>query len=95
MSYDPFEHRPSPREIVAAWIICLGIAGLGVGLTAGHEAPAAAPQPMPAAQAGPVSRPSVNASPGAAEAAPSRVVYGRINQLMALSKRSAARPMPT
>ena len=40
MSYDPFEHRPSAREIVAAWIICLGIAGLGLAFTVGREAPA-------------------------------------------------------
>jgi len=42
MSYDPFERRPTAREIVAAWVICLGIAGLGLALTVGREAPAAA-----------------------------------------------------
>ncbi|HTW50857.1 MAG TPA: hypothetical protein VME45_03070 [Stellaceae bacterium] len=42
MSYDPFERRPTAREIVAAWVICLGIAGLGLALTVGREAPATA-----------------------------------------------------
>jgi hypothetical protein len=42
MSYDPFEHRPSAGQIVAAWLICLGIAGLALAFTAEREAPAAA-----------------------------------------------------
>jgi hypothetical protein len=53
MSYDPFEHRPSVRQIVAGWLICLGIAGLALALTAGREAPAAAESEQPvAARAG-------------------------------------------
>jgi hypothetical protein len=53
MSYDPIEHRPSARQIVAAWLICLGIAGLALAFTAGREAPAAAESEQPvAARAG-------------------------------------------
>ena len=53
ISYDPFEHRPSAREIVAGWLICLGIAGLALAFTAGREAPAAAASAQPvAARAG-------------------------------------------
>jgi hypothetical protein len=49
MSYDPFEHRPSAGQIVAAWLICLGIAGLALAFTAEREAPAAAVSGQPVA----------------------------------------------
>jgi hypothetical protein len=52
MSYDPFEHRPSAREIVAGWLVCLGIVGLALAFTAGREAPAAAAAQPVAARAG-------------------------------------------
>jgi hypothetical protein len=77
MGYDPFERRHSAREIIAAWIICLSIAGLGLGLTAGHEAPAAPALPMLVTHAGRVSGSSVDAFPGAAEAA--RFMAGSLN----------------
>jgi hypothetical protein len=41
MNYDPFEHRPLVGEIVAAWVICLGIVGLGLALSLHHRVPAA------------------------------------------------------
>ena len=59
MSYDPRDRIPSARQVVAAWVICLGIAGLALGMTVGrrdtataaaadrtHVAKAAAPYPM-------------------------------------------------
>jgi hypothetical protein len=47
-----------------------------------------------AAQAGFVAQPSVSASPGTAKLPLHRMLYGRITKLVALPKRSAARPMP-
>jgi hypothetical protein len=48
MGYDPFERRPAARDIVAAWVICLGIACLGLALTAGREALTTVASPQPA-----------------------------------------------
>jgi hypothetical protein len=48
MGYDPFEHRPAARDIVAAWVICLGIAGLGLALTVGREVLSANASAQPA-----------------------------------------------
>ena len=48
MGYDPFEHRPAARDIAAAWVICLGIAGLGLALTVGRDALTAAASARPA-----------------------------------------------
>jgi hypothetical protein len=48
MSYDPHDHRPSTKHVAAAWIICLGIVGLALGLTTGHRdvVPDAVADPM-------------------------------------------------
>jgi len=32
MNYDPLDHLPTTRQLIAAWIVCLGIAGL-LGVT--------------------------------------------------------------
>jgi hypothetical protein len=38
MSYDPQDHTPSTKQVVAAWVICLGIIGLALATTSGrHE----------------------------------------------------------
>jgi hypothetical protein len=37
MSYNPQDHSPSTKQVVAAWAICLGIAGLALGLTLMHQ----------------------------------------------------------
>jgi hypothetical protein len=34
MDYDPRDHMPTARQVLAAWVVCLGIIGLIVGLTA-------------------------------------------------------------
>src|SRR6202041_3673064 len=48
MSYDPADYRPTARGTVAAWVICLGIAGLGLALVTGRGrlTPAACAQPV-------------------------------------------------
>jgi hypothetical protein len=48
MSYDPQDHIPSARQIIAAWVVCLGIAGLALGMTAGRQefVPEAAADPV-------------------------------------------------
>jgi hypothetical protein len=33
MDYDPRDHMPTARQILAAWVVCLGIVDLAVGLT--------------------------------------------------------------
>lgn len=37
MEYDPGDHALTTRQVLAAWAVCLGIAGLAVGLTAGRH----------------------------------------------------------
>jgi hypothetical protein len=37
MSYDPQDHAPSPKQVFAAWVICLGIVSLALGLTIGRH----------------------------------------------------------
>src|SRR5271163_2164119 len=37
MSYNPQDHTPSMKQVVAAWAICLGIASLALGLTLMHQ----------------------------------------------------------
>ena len=37
MDYDPRDHMPTPRQVLAAWMFCLGIVGLTVGLLAGRH----------------------------------------------------------
>jgi hypothetical protein len=37
MSYDPQDHAPSPKQVVAAWAICLAILGSALGLTILHH----------------------------------------------------------
>jgi len=34
MSYDPDEHIPTRRRIVAAWLVCLGLVATGLGAPA-------------------------------------------------------------
>jgi hypothetical protein len=34
MDYDPRDHMPTARQVLAAWVLCLGMIGLAVGLTA-------------------------------------------------------------
>jgi len=34
MSYDPNDHAITARQILAGWIVCLGIVGLAVAVTA-------------------------------------------------------------
>jgi hypothetical protein len=37
MSYDPNDQVVTWRQVLAGWILCLGIAGLAVALTAEHH----------------------------------------------------------
>lgn len=48
MSYDPKDHVFTAKQIIAGWIMCVGVVSLGIGLTARHV-----PDPMiaPAAYA--------------------------------------------
>lgn len=34
MDYDPRDHMPTARQVLAAWAVCLSIVGLTVGLAA-------------------------------------------------------------
>jgi hypothetical protein len=36
MSYDPKDHTITGKQAAAAWVICLGIIGLALGVTAKH-----------------------------------------------------------
>jgi hypothetical protein len=39
MAYHPSDHIPTERHVLAAWLVCLGIAASGLGLPAlWHEA---------------------------------------------------------
>ena len=51
MDYDPRDHMPTARQVLAAWVVCLGIVGLTVGLAAKRHdlATAAAAEPIAAA----------------------------------------------
>jgi hypothetical protein len=53
MNYDPRDHTPMARQVLAAWVVCLGIIGLTAGLTAvrHHLTTAVAIDPIAAAQA--------------------------------------------
>jgi hypothetical protein len=43
MSYDPQDRMPSPKQVIAAWVIRLGFGGLALGLTVGsHDVAAVA-----------------------------------------------------
>jgi hypothetical protein len=42
MDYEPHDHRSTGKEVVVAWVVCLGIAGLGLGMTAQGRAVATA-----------------------------------------------------
>jgi hypothetical protein len=33
MDYEPRDHTPMAMQVLAAWVVCLGIIGLTVGLT--------------------------------------------------------------
>jgi hypothetical protein len=57
MSYDPQNHTPSTKQVVAAWTICLCIVGLVLGLTIGCR------DVVPNAVAGPMNG-RVTANPG-------------------------------
>jgi hypothetical protein len=49
MDYDPRDHTPMARQVLAAWVVCLGIIGLTVGLTGvRHHLAAAAAVAQPA-----------------------------------------------
>jgi hypothetical protein len=37
MNYDPQDHTPSPKQVVAVWAICLAILGSALGLTVLHH----------------------------------------------------------
>jgi hypothetical protein len=37
MHYDPKDHIPSAKAVAAAWIICVGVAGLALGMTAAQR----------------------------------------------------------
>ena len=37
MSYHPQDHDPTARQVAAAWVVCLGIVGLALGMTAAHQ----------------------------------------------------------
>ena len=54
MDYDPVDRAPTARQVLAAWAVCLGMAGLAVGLTAARHglSNAAAADPMAAAEPG-------------------------------------------
>jgi len=39
MDYDPRDHIPTLRRLLAAWVLCLGIGGLAIGLSAIRFAP--------------------------------------------------------
>ena len=48
MSYDPKDHAITGKQAAAAWVICLGIVGLALGVTARHgPAPAVAAASTP------------------------------------------------
>ena len=34
MTYDPYEHIPTPRRILAAWLVCLALVASGLGFPA-------------------------------------------------------------
>jgi hypothetical protein len=39
MEYDPKRHAASTRDVVAAWVLCLGLLGLGLGIAAANQEP--------------------------------------------------------
>jgi hypothetical protein len=53
MEYEPGDHAPNLRQIAAAWVICLGVAGVALAVTSGRPemAPLATAQTVHAAQA--------------------------------------------
>jgi hypothetical protein len=38
MSYNPNDHTVTARQILAGWVVCLGIIGLALALTGGRQA---------------------------------------------------------
>jgi hypothetical protein len=51
MDYNPRDHIPTARQIIAAWVVCGVITGLALGMTARHSVvPAAAASPDATAQ---------------------------------------------
>jgi hypothetical protein len=53
MEYEPGDHTPNPRQVAAAWVICLAIAGVALAATSGRPgiAPSATAETVHAAQA--------------------------------------------
>jgi hypothetical protein len=53
MDYEPGDHTPNPRQVAAAWVMCLGIAGAALAVTSGRSevAPSATAETVHAAQA--------------------------------------------
>src|SRR5436309_8999358 len=37
MSYHPEDHAPTARQVAAAWVVCLGVVALALGMTAAHQ----------------------------------------------------------
>jgi hypothetical protein len=58
MGYDPRDHIPTARQVLAAWVVCLSIIGLAVVSTAGHDLTGAAADPIAAAAS--AGRPAMN-----------------------------------
>jgi hypothetical protein len=38
MSYNPNDHTMTARQVLAGWIVCLGIIGLALAVTSGRQA---------------------------------------------------------
>jgi hypothetical protein len=38
MSYNPDDHTMTARQVLAGWIVCLGIIGLALAVTGGRQA---------------------------------------------------------
>jgi hypothetical protein len=38
MSYNPNDHTMTARQVLAGWIVCLGIIGLALAVTGGRQA---------------------------------------------------------
>jgi len=58
MGYDPRDHIPTARQVLAAWVVCLAIIGLAAVSTAAHDLTGAAADPIAAAAS--AGRPAMN-----------------------------------